>query len=88
MGRVVAEDTERSRIEQKMPPIDHGQPDPSRSQRQAELAMGEQRYIAVHRDEMRDQPVGAGGDLFGRFAAGTTVLENIPTGALLSNIQG
>jgi hypothetical protein len=50
--------------------------------------MGEQRYIAVHRDEMRDQPVGAGGDLFGRFAAGTTVLENIPTGALLSNIQG
>ena len=62
--------------------FDHRQADPSRAEHRAEMAMREQRDVAVHRPQTRDQAVDALADLGGRFAVRAAVAKDVPTRAL------
>ncbi len=59
MARIIAENAQRGRLQQQMPGFDHRQTDPSRRQDGPEMAVREKRDIARHRQQPRDQPVGA-----------------------------
>ena len=88
MAGFVAENAERRRAERKMPPFDRRQADPSRGEYASELAMREERDVALQRLKMGDEAIGAGGDLLGRFTARTTIPKHIPVRSLLANVYG
>jgi len=79
----VAENAERRRAKRKMPPFDRRQADPSRGEYASELAMREERDVALQRLKMGDEAIGAGGDLLGRFTARTTIPNTFQSGRSL-----
>jgi hypothetical protein len=69
-----------------MPPSNCRQADPSCGEGAAELAMREERDVALQRLKTGDEPIGAVGDLPGRFTARATISKHIPVRPLLANV--
>jgi len=84
----VAENAERRRAKRKMPPFDRRQADPSRGEYASELAMREERDVALQRLKMGDEAIGAGR----RFARAFHRQDNHPethsSPVALANVYG
>lgn len=84
----VAENAQRRGAEKKMLRLDHWQSDPVRAQHATKMPVREKCDVSLQRTKARQEPVGARGNLRGRFSAGTTVAEEIPTRLPLVDFRG
>ena len=78
----VAQDAECGGAQEEQPPVPGGQAEPSGGQDPEEVAVAEQEDLPLGGPEASDHPVGPGGDLLDRLAAGTAVAEEVPSGIL------
>jgi hypothetical protein len=85
MGRCAQQD-HRGRVQCEVLAFDQCQPDPALGKRGTELAVREQRYRALRRAQARDEPVGPGADLGGRFAARAPITPDVPIGMRLADV--
>ena len=76
---VVAEDTQRSRIQQKVLTAARGQSDPSRHEHAQHVSVREQRDVAVDRARAGYHPVHPRTDLLRRLAARAAIPKEQPT---------
>ena len=81
-----AEHAHRRRGDRKMLPFDHRKSYPSGAEHGAEVAVREQRDIALHRSETSDHPVYALADIGRRFAVRATVAKDVPPWTPLANL--
>ena len=86
MRAIVAEDAQRSGVERHMLSLDHWKLDPARCQRGPEMTVREQRDVAGHRVETRNQPVGTIGNLRRGLAVGAAITENVPVRSRQVNV--
>src|SRR5207248_1939709 len=88
MVRLVAENTERRRVELESLRSSHEQTNPSRCENASQMTMREQRNVSFHPTQAGDQPVSPAGNLRGRFAVRTAVPIYVPIRPVFVNVCG
>jgi len=88
MIRIVFKNAERRGIQHEMETFRYGQSNPSRGEDATELTVREERDFSVQLSQMGYEPIGAGGNLSGRFTPGATIAEDIPVRPDLANVHG
>jgi len=87
MIAVRAQDAHRRRAELEVLRFKHRQADPARAEHGAELPVREQRDIPLQLPQSRDQTIDTFTDFRGRLAARAAVAKEVPTWALLADVD-
>ena len=77
---IVTENSQTRRIAVEAATVEGSKSYPARGQHAAEMAARKREDIAGQRPHFGNEPIGASGDLFDRFAAGTAIAEKLPIG--------
>src|SRR4029079_25638 len=82
-----AEHADAARREEQAPAEAHGLLGPARPERAEDVAVGEDRDVAVDRQDLLDDAVAAGCDLGRRLAVREAVAPQVPAGLLLADLR-
>lgn len=84
---VIAENAQRRRAQKEIPAYCRIEPEPAGGEDAEKMPMGKEQNIAVDGAKASDGTVRPRSHVRGRFAAGTPVSENLPSGPLFANLD-